>query len=154
MPPISASIIDMCELIGCPQSWSILIPWAAGSWQGKSVSSSVNRLCFAASVYYIWRERNCRIFKSLTCPPNVTLKAILNTVRSKICSFGLKISTANNFIASTWNIPLSWARVLCSCLFSVVVACFLFLRLVFSSLCFSLVFVLFVVLVLRVFPFS
>ena len=101
------NIIDKCELIGCPQSWSVLIPWAASSWHGKSVSSSVNRLCLAASVYYIWRERNCRIFKSLTCPPNVTLKAILNTVRSKICSFGLKISAANNFIASTWNIPLS-----------------------------------------------
>ncbi|CAB4263971.1 unnamed protein product [Prunus armeniaca] len=61
-------IIRKCRVVGIPHSWHLLIPWASSSWNGKSARSVVKRLCLAASVYFIWKDRNCRIFINSFCP--------------------------------------------------------------------------------------
>ncbi|XP_020258907.1 uncharacterized protein LOC109835341 [Asparagus officinalis] len=44
--------------------WRLLLDWYCNSLKVKGSKLKVKRMALAASVYYIWRERNERIFKS------------------------------------------------------------------------------------------
>lgn len=60
------------------------------------------RLCFAAFVWFVWRDRNYRIFRQEIKPVQCTLDEILNQVRYKIIFLNMELSAQ---IAAHWNFP-------------------------------------------------
>lgn len=95
-------IIRKCRVVGIPHSWHLLIPWASSSWNGKSARSVVKRLCLAASVYFIWKERNCRISETLFAP--YCNNQVSFSVMRRLCSIGFRTSLANAFLMEDWNV--------------------------------------------------
>ncbi|GJT12708.1 RNA-directed DNA polymerase, eukaryota, reverse transcriptase zinc-binding domain protein [Tanacetum coccineum] len=57
---------------------------------GKSLNSIVRRLCLAASVYFIWQERNSRIFRDEKRKVKVLFKALCDTIKLRLYSLKVK----------------------------------------------------------------
>ncbi|GKB47667.1 hypothetical protein Tco_0898420, partial [Tanacetum coccineum] len=70
MPRVSSSLDDIVDVI-------IALP------KKRSVRGIITRLVFAASTYFIWQERNSRLFKSQRRSHNQLIECIKSTVRLK-----------------------------------------------------------------------
>ncbi|XP_022030828.1 uncharacterized protein LOC110931754 [Helianthus annuus] len=70
----------------------------------KLVGNIVACLTVAAATYYIWRERNRRIFQDNARPPDDLAQEILNTVRFKLMGLKFKPSIQVMRMLGKWNI--------------------------------------------------
>ncbi|XP_071704187.1 uncharacterized protein [Rutidosis leptorrhynchoides] len=95
------------DLILAP-SWStdwktftlIITPYASK----KSANMVVTKLLFAATVYFVWQERNNRMFKGRKRSTDALFREIYATVRLKLMSVRFKESRQVNELKMAWNI--------------------------------------------------
>ncbi|GJS81519.1 hypothetical protein Tco_0748060 [Tanacetum coccineum] len=74
--------------------------------KGKTVVSIISRIVVAATSYYIWLERNGRLFKKNTSTPGQIVDVIFSTVRLKLVTFKFKkMSTKSRLLLDQWKIP-------------------------------------------------
>ncbi|GJW80994.1 reverse transcriptase domain, reverse transcriptase zinc-binding domain protein [Tanacetum coccineum] len=74
--------------------------------KGKMAVSILSRLVFAATSYYIWLERNGRIFKKKTSSPDQIVDVIISMVWLKLVTFKFKkMSTWSRLLLDQWKIP-------------------------------------------------
>lgn len=87
------------------QSWSDLVVFASSNWSSNSLVNVVNRLVLGSLVYFLWQERNLRIFQKKHRSSKQVINLIEETVRMKI--MGLKIRNVSRVFNSLrlWNIP-------------------------------------------------
>nr|GEU87335.1 hypothetical protein [Tanacetum cinerariifolium] len=72
----------------------------------KTTVSILFKIVVAATSYYIWLERNRRLFKKKTSSPDQIVDVILSTVRLKLVTFKFKkMSTKSHFLLDQWKIP-------------------------------------------------
>ncbi|GKA36263.1 hypothetical protein Tco_0722754 [Tanacetum coccineum] len=72
----------------------------------KNIWSIVRKLIFRAAVYYIWIERNNRIFKKEERDVKVLTQCIKDTVQLKIVGFKVKDSRAVREVEGRWQIKI------------------------------------------------
>lgn len=87
-------------------NWYDLVQFASVNWKGKSLVNVVNRLVLGSLVYFIWQERNLRIFQNKNRSSNQVIKNIVETVRLKIMSLKIRNSRRVFSTLRLWNI--SW----------------------------------------------
>ncbi|GKD72524.1 reverse transcriptase domain, reverse transcriptase zinc-binding domain protein [Tanacetum coccineum] len=58
--------------------------------KGRTAVSILSRLVLAATSYYIWLERNRRLFKKKTSSPDQIVEVIISMVRLKLVTFKFK----------------------------------------------------------------
>lgn len=87
-------------------SWADLVGFASSNWSGNSLLNVVNKLVLGGLVYFIWQERNCRLFQKKFRSVNQVIGCIEETIRLKI--LGLKIRNSSRVFRTLrlWNI--SW----------------------------------------------
>ncbi|GJT01665.1 reverse transcriptase domain, reverse transcriptase zinc-binding domain protein [Tanacetum coccineum] len=74
--------------------------------KGKTAVSIISRLVLAATSYYIWMERNGRLFKKKTSSPDQIVDVIISMVRLKLVTFKFKkMSTRSRLLLDQWKIP-------------------------------------------------
>ncbi|GJY57254.1 reverse transcriptase domain, reverse transcriptase zinc-binding domain protein [Tanacetum coccineum] len=74
--------------------------------KGKTVISILSRIVVAATSYYIWLERNGRLFKKKTSSLDQIVQVILSMVRLKLVTFKFKkMSTRSRLLLDQWKIP-------------------------------------------------
>ncbi|KAJ6675050.1 hypothetical protein OIU85_011247 [Salix viminalis] len=85
-------------------SWNSLVEWTSRRCQDtKSTNNKIGALIFAAAVYYIWQERNKRIFQQLSQPATTVGEAIFQVIREQLMSSnGISLADGTRAI---WNIP-------------------------------------------------
>ena len=66
----------------------------------------VDKIIFAATVYFIWQERNWRLFKDEKRYVEVVVKSIKDSVKSKLLSLKVKKSMKAQLLADKWG--LNW----------------------------------------------
>ncbi|KAK1406216.1 hypothetical protein QVD17_41505 [Tagetes erecta] len=71
-----------------------------GNW--KSTESIIDRLVVGATAYYVWQERNARIFTDIKRRPTQITKIILDTVRLKL------VSMREGHVISNWKTRKRW----------------------------------------------
>ncbi|KAI8539117.1 hypothetical protein RHMOL_Rhmol09G0156000 [Rhododendron molle] len=77
--------------------------WASAQRKGKSFCSTVYKLSLAATSYFLWGERNMRIFQNKSRDVDGLVAAILDAIRAKLCSFNsVKFSCLNRQICDDW----------------------------------------------------
>jgi len=64
--------------------WEEWIRWATVTWHGKSFVNFSRKLGFVATVYYIWQERNARIFAGMSRTPNLVFDQIECIIYEKL----------------------------------------------------------------------
>nr|GEX90928.1 hypothetical protein [Tanacetum cinerariifolium] len=80
VPPILTDIVEILHVTGKP----------------KSARSIIGRLIVAATTYYIWKERNSRIFNKVNRTPEEIRDMITVTIRLKLLTFKFKNKTNVN----------------------------------------------------------
>ncbi|GJR18473.1 putative reverse transcriptase domain-containing protein [Tanacetum coccineum] len=74
--------------------------------KGKTVVIILSRIMVAATSYYIWLERNGRLFKKNTSSLDQIVDVIMSTVRLKLVTFKFKkVSTKSRLLLDQWKIP-------------------------------------------------
>nr|GEW07712.1 hypothetical protein [Tanacetum cinerariifolium] len=82
----------------------ILIP----SSKGRSTRSSISRIVLVATCYFMWQERNARLFKK-SKSHILIYEAIVAIVRLKLISFRFKkTNTHVREMLATWKLPSSF----------------------------------------------
>ncbi|XP_071739438.1 uncharacterized protein [Rutidosis leptorrhynchoides] len=64
----------------------------------------VSKLLLSASVYFLWQERNARLFKSETRSPDQIFKIIFSSTRLKLMSLKFKDSLHVRNLKARWNL--------------------------------------------------
>ncbi|GJX12117.1 hypothetical protein Tco_0201976 [Tanacetum coccineum] len=74
----------------------------------RTTSSIVGKLLLAASSYYIWIERNNRLFKNAKRSPEELRDSIMVTVRLKLMTFRFKNTANVTRMLDRWKMPKSF----------------------------------------------
>ncbi|GKF13420.1 reverse transcriptase domain, reverse transcriptase zinc-binding domain protein, partial [Tanacetum coccineum] len=76
--------------------------------KSKTAVSILSRLVLATTSYYIWLERNGRLFKKKTSSPDQIVDVIISIVRLKLVPFKFKkMTTRSHLLLGQWKIPSS-----------------------------------------------
>ena len=87
--------------------WSSIVNGILPFANKRSINSVVARLVLAASVYYVWQERNSRLFNQKKRSKEQVVDLILATVRLKLLSFCFKKSSRVDKVMTEWDLPRS-----------------------------------------------
>ncbi|XP_022003148.1 uncharacterized protein LOC110900572 [Helianthus annuus] len=87
-----------------PAKWNDIVLWLRDRAKSKSVSDYVTRLLVAASAYFIWQERNARLFKNQMRPPEAVRDLITQQVRYKLMGAKLKDCVNVRRVLGEWDI--------------------------------------------------
>nr|GEV71134.1 hypothetical protein [Tanacetum cinerariifolium] len=77
----------------------------------KSLNQVVCKLGFAATCYFIWQERNIRLFKKTTRTQEQIINVIKSNVRIKLLSCSFKKCSIDQLLIQLWKIPNSVLKV-------------------------------------------
>nr|GEV36329.1 reverse transcriptase zinc-binding domain-containing protein [Tanacetum cinerariifolium] len=96
----------MAKLGNVSNSWAQIISSMVNMPAKKTIWSVVQRLVLEASVYFIWQERNFRLFRNGERSEDVLFKFIFEFVGYRL--MGLKLKTTPDVIKASevWNIPI------------------------------------------------
>ena len=73
----------------------------------NSIMSILRRLVFAACIYFIWNERNKRVFSDEKKSCQEILKTIVHHVRMRLASLTVKRSPMVVMVYNQWNVPMN-----------------------------------------------
>ena len=85
-------------------SWEDVSDWLVSKANSKSVSNIIGRLLVAATAYYIWQERNTRMFANHARPPDVLCNIIKETVRAKLWRLKFKRTARVLSVLGAWQV--------------------------------------------------
>lgn len=84
--------------------WTIMINEVSRMITNNNIWSILRRLVIGAAVYFIWQERNGRLFRQSKRDESSLTLLIIETVKMKMMSFKVKDSIAFRNVESLWNI--------------------------------------------------
>ncbi|GJR59888.1 putative gag-pol polyprotein [Tanacetum coccineum] len=74
--------------------------------KGRSVVSIIARVVVAATAYFLWKERNSRLFSKKILSIDNLVESICSTVRLKLVTFKFKkISSTSRLLLDLWKVP-------------------------------------------------
>ncbi|KAI8572394.1 hypothetical protein RHMOL_Rhmol01G0195000 [Rhododendron molle] len=100
------------------------IHWGLTHCKDCSIQSRLFKLCLAASVYYIWKERNGRIFQQIGHESTSVVRLILEEVKASMTSWmHVSRSATNICLILEWGLNVDlpctvYFYSLCSIFFS------------------------------------
>ncbi|GJT49691.1 hypothetical protein Tco_0975848 [Tanacetum coccineum] len=115
---------DMMTMMTCSinsPSWSTTIDFLTDKPCLNSIRSRIRRLCLGAAVYFIWQERNFRIFRNLKRDWSTVLQLICDAIKLRLMGLQVKkysvVDTATaicpfelqkgpNSLTSQWDVSL------------------------------------------------
>ncbi|KAI8533301.1 hypothetical protein RHMOL_Rhmol11G0286700 [Rhododendron molle] len=105
-----ATLVWTCIRSKCCRHGDNLSLWAEVQWGShhcsKSVSTIIYQWCLAASEYFLWRERNSRIFRQVGVDSYTLVKRIEEEIRACLVSLKLSIRSYDDaVVCHVWGIP-------------------------------------------------
>ncbi|PWA45620.1 UDP-glucuronosyl/UDP-glucosyltransferase [Artemisia annua] len=85
------------------KSWNNIITEMSKWNLGTTVGGTIKKLCLAAAVYYLWQERNWRLFKNCERSVHELSNIMSEAVRTKLMSLRVKKRSAVLEIENIWN---------------------------------------------------
>nr|GEZ84486.1 reverse transcriptase domain, reverse transcriptase zinc-binding domain protein [Tanacetum cinerariifolium] len=91
---------------GIPPRLADILAFIIPISKGRSFPSIIARLVLAASAYFLWRERNLRLFQKKTMTVDQLVCIICDTIRLKLITFRFKkMSTGYRLLLDQWRVP-------------------------------------------------
>ncbi|GJT46938.1 RNA-directed DNA polymerase, eukaryota, reverse transcriptase zinc-binding domain protein [Tanacetum coccineum] len=75
-------------------------------WFNDDNMSIIQWLVFAAAVYFVWQERNFRLFRKIERTADRVFDIIMDTVRLRLMGLNIKRSCKVDKVAATWNLTI------------------------------------------------
>ncbi|GJV81326.1 RNA-directed DNA polymerase, eukaryota, reverse transcriptase zinc-binding domain protein [Tanacetum coccineum] len=92
--------------IGCQNELKSIVAVIAQTKANKNIGRVINILVLAATVYYIWQERNWRIFKPKKRSMEQVQLIIIENVKIRLMSFKVRQTSIVIKVADAWS--LKW----------------------------------------------
>ncbi|GKA75562.1 putative RNA-directed DNA polymerase [Tanacetum coccineum] len=93
-----------------PSSLDLIVDILKPISRKRSARNVIVKLVFAASCYFIWQERNNRLFKNQKRSEDQVIEVIKSTVRLKLLSCKFKKTKKVEFFMHLWKLPSSLIR--------------------------------------------
>ncbi|PWA88131.1 reverse transcriptase zinc-binding domain-containing protein [Artemisia annua] len=93
------------------KDWNAIMELFAGMHNSKNIDSIISRLSLAACVYFIWQERNNRLFKNESRKWEELLNAITDIIRLRLVSLKVKNSKAVRKAQEKWEMASNLGQV-------------------------------------------
>ncbi|GJS40759.1 putative reverse transcriptase domain-containing protein [Tanacetum coccineum] len=74
----------------------------------RTAKSIIGKILLAAAIYFIWIERNNRLFKDIKKNPEELCDMIMITVRLKLITLRFKNTNSVNSMLERWKLPTSF----------------------------------------------
>jgi hypothetical protein len=102
---IWTEIMAECSFYNVPLDWDDIVVWSLKVMQGKSLRAVLGRLCFGATVYHIWKQRNDLLHNNTPRTEEAILTRVRWEARAKIVAKG-KISHSRKYmnLVAKWNL--------------------------------------------------
>ncbi|GJV54248.1 RNA-directed DNA polymerase, eukaryota, reverse transcriptase zinc-binding domain protein [Tanacetum coccineum] len=89
-----------------PDNWDAIMAAMTHLRHNRSIKSVLRRIILAACVYFIWNERNKRLFTSDKKDSNDLTAEIVNYVRLKLTSLTVKRTSQTEKVCKLWKVVL------------------------------------------------
>ncbi|GKF05861.1 hypothetical protein Tco_0036529, partial [Tanacetum coccineum] len=97
------SLKCMVRMDHAPYGWSQIKEFMLKRPINKSIWSILQRLLIGASIYFLWQERNIRMFQDKARSVDTLVDLIKDTVRLRVMSLSLNDSAQVSEAANLWN---------------------------------------------------
>ncbi|MFS7991253.1 hypothetical protein Hanom_Chr12g01068601 [Helianthus anomalus] len=88
-----------------PEQWNAIYDHLVGIAASKMAQHVISKLVVAATAYFVWQERNARLFSNKKRSPEKLAEVILTTVRLKLHTCRFKNSVQVHSILHDWKLP-------------------------------------------------
>ncbi|KAI3732761.1 hypothetical protein L1987_63969 [Smallanthus sonchifolius] len=85
--------------------WSVIFDFLVGIANSKKAIHVIAKLVVSAAAYFVWEERNRRLFTSKRRNKNQLVEVILSTVRMKLHTMRFKRSIQTARVLQEWMLP-------------------------------------------------
>nr|XP_043619801.1 uncharacterized protein LOC122591606 [Erigeron canadensis] len=100
-------IKHLTSLANSSQRWEDILAILLPLSKSNSATSVIARLALAATVYFVWQERNNHMFTNNQRPPEQLIKAIVDTVRLRLVTIKFKGREKLKKLLEDWKVPRS-----------------------------------------------
>ena len=98
-------ILTLCGLRRAAHGWEEELKWAYKNLKGKSLLSIVLRSAWSAYIYFIWKERNGRLYNSKEETSEQVLEQIKQMIRFRLGGLNnIKPDHINNSLYRAWGL--------------------------------------------------
>ena len=98
-------VLTVCGLQREVLSWVEELNWAIKKLKGKWLISKVLMINWNAYIYYIWRERNCRLFKHKDETEEQILEHIKISIKHRLAKLrNVAFDSVNISLCSSWGL--------------------------------------------------
>ncbi|GKB55346.1 hypothetical protein Tco_0906099, partial [Tanacetum coccineum] len=104
-PKVWTYVREMAAMDTVPPCFHDILLYLRPMANKRTACSIFGKLILAASSYFIWLERNNRIFKNARKSPEEVRDIIIVTVRLKLLMFHFKDTVMVNQLLSKWKMP-------------------------------------------------
>ncbi|GJR05326.1 reverse transcriptase domain-containing protein, partial [Tanacetum coccineum] len=98
---------QVAGLTGAGPSFDSIVTHLMPIAKRKSFKSCIGKLVVAAAAYFVWHERNARLFNKVKRSVTDVVDCIISAVRLKLLSCRFKKSKEAILFARLWEIPMS-----------------------------------------------
>ena len=86
--------------------WNDLVNWYTRLYNGNTIGSVTRRIRLAACVYFIWQERNWRLFREQKMSISELYEQFYDKVRMRLLSLKVRPSKAVLQVQKEWDVSL------------------------------------------------
>ncbi|MFS7900491.1 hypothetical protein Hanom_Chr00s117215g01810201 [Helianthus anomalus] len=86
-------------------SWDDIMAWMTQHSNMQEPENIISRLVLSAASYFVWQERNNRLFSNNHRTPMVIAREVVRTVRLRMLSFQFKWRPGLRRLLEKWQIP-------------------------------------------------
>ncbi|GJY26532.1 hypothetical protein Tco_0401258 [Tanacetum coccineum] len=104
---VVAGLAVFAGLTGAGPSFASIVTHLMPIAMRKSSKSCIGKLVVAAATYFVWQERNARLFNKVKRSVTDVVDSIISVVRLKLLSCRFKKSKEAILFARLWEIPMS-----------------------------------------------
>lgn len=99
-------ILNMFYLSYLIRLWEEYVKHLSCKWKANKLKYVLEKLCFGATIYWLWRERNSRVFGGKCSDAMIIVNLIKTITRERAMDLRkIKKSLANRRLASWWRLP-------------------------------------------------
>ncbi|XP_022007456.1 uncharacterized protein LOC110906660 [Helianthus annuus] len=99
-----SNVKNLVNLGNVDNTWPSLLVWVEQHSSSKKADHVICKLLIAASSYYIWQERNNRLFKNNKRSVAQVVETIKSSVRLRLMGFRFRVALAKEKIFKIWKI--------------------------------------------------
>ncbi|KAJ0434391.1 hypothetical protein HanIR_Chr17g0881041 [Helianthus annuus] len=96
---------DKAGMESVQNKWNVIFDFLVGIANSKMATHVIAKIVVAATAYFVWEERNRRLFSTKRRNEDQLIEVILSTVRMKLHTMKFKRTNQMARVMQDWSLP-------------------------------------------------